>query len=182
MFNKNFFKAISSSNIVELAGTKNHFIVSISETPESYSEMFVLDNGIAISFNHIRTHTFPSPPIKDMTSPHNYLFINICLKGKCEIRLPNQNFMVLSNNRLSLSSELPISDLFFPDSFYNGITVYINTDKLNDYPNNFLQLFGINLSLFLEKFHYNKNSYYNFTTKHISSFSEYLWSKKIQII
>lgn len=98
MFSNNFFRQIKEIKKFSVKGNRENFIISCKKSPESYLEMFLLESGAILGFNHIRNKKFPDFTLSSEYFPSNMIIINICLKGRVELFFPKKTLFQFQIN------------------------------------------------------------------------------------
>ena len=111
---------------------------------------FPLAPGIYLSYIHIHTDFWPVPP---QEKSDHVLLLNYCLHGRCEVTLNNEKVAYLSDGQFALSLQQLAKPCFYPNSFYEGIEVFLDLDILRETPYPLFAELGINLSDLCERFH-----------------------------
>ena len=111
---------------------------------------FPLAPGIYLSFIHIHTDLWPIPPQEES---NHVLLLNYCLHGRCEVTLNNEKYAYLSDGQFALSLQQLAKPCLYPNSFYEGIEVFVDLDILRGTPYLLFAELGIDLPNLCERFH-----------------------------
>lgn len=177
MLDRIFFYKQQLEHVFEFEKNDYSLTVSLKKYPQSYIEFYQLAPGIILAFNHIRNRSFPSNLLSKEDYFPNLLIFDICLEGMCERFSVSDSFLSISKNRIVISSYHPLQELVFQKEYYDGISLYINSDLLDIETEKFLQMANIDFKQFTEKFHFEIYPYYNYATPCIIAFTNYLWKK-----
>lgn len=147
-------------------------------TPDGKSvfDSYELGEGILIAFNQIYRSTWPTFD-KGMQS-YSSLTVNICINGRCDVSLGNSKYTIITKNHIIISTIAPDKDFYYPGSLYEGISLFFDTDKLNNGTKNYLDIFGIDMSKFKDYFCKETGVYLQETNEDINSTIKSLWDIK----
>ena len=178
MFEKNFYEAMTTSDMVDFSGEKEHFKLTLKENPDSYVEMFFLERGVAITFNHIRDREFSTSVMAKEIFPEDMLVIHLCMNGRCDMYFDEDDFVAITNKKVAFSSKLDTNKAIFPSSEYDGISYFISPKILDESPQGFFSLANIKVDDFFAKYNYQKKPYFSFTSDWVNSVASHLWEKR----
>lgn len=134
MFEKNFYEAMTTSEVVDFSGGEEHFKLTLKENPDSYIEMFVLEEGAAITFNHIRNRDFSTSVMAKEFFPEDMLVFHLCMDGRGDMHYAENDFATITNKKVCFSSKLDTDEVIVPLSEYDGISYFLSPDHLDESP------------------------------------------------
>lgn len=134
MFDRSLYHSLKQNSCCRISGNEEHFMIHYPDKfGESYSDLYLLGDGIILLYNHIRTKNLSSviSDVADkMILPGNMMIVNICNEGRCEIMPDDGKMFSLARKRVAISRHLPTSDFKYPDSYFDGLELFIDLDKV----------------------------------------------------
>lgn len=121
---------------------------------DSSIDVVQLWEGILIWVNDIRIKRLIYPMSTFDTD--DYLLLNICHAGRCEVEMVPGNYVYMSPGILNVSASRPKSDYYYPGSIYSGIEFCFNTWILRDRMPDALTAYGFDYAL-LERYAAKEN-------------------------
>lgn len=175
MYDHTFFSALKNSNLFHMTGNPSHFFISPVNSTNEHSELILLDPGCFLAFNQVRSNHWPAFSATRRVVPKDVLFINLCLKGRCDLILSDDSFISLSEGRINFATRYPKSDFSYPNAYYDGIQLLIEPAELAATKRNFLEMTDIDLHRFTRFFDDDKTLYLQFTTQMMDRIASALW-------
>ena len=134
------------SNLCKMAETFENtcLIKRFSHAGEQgHMRILPLFPGISLSHNNIHMHSIPfNEKVKV-----NYLLINYCIEGRCEVNLGNKGFVFMEKGYLSVDSNNAQDDFISPEGYYKGIEVFFDLDQLSQQSSGLLNSFDVDIFL-----------------------------------
>ncbi len=122
---------------------------SFSIDGKSCIDVVPLWDGILLWANEIHRAKLSYPV--NVYDNNDYLLLNICHKGRCEVELKQGKFVYMSPGILNVSASTPKNDYYYPGSLYRGIEICFNMQVLRDKMPEALSSYGFDFSA-LEKY------------------------------
>ena len=97
-------------------------------------------------------------PLHDLNS-RNYIVINLCIDGRCEVVCENNNYIYVVPQLLNINSQTPQNGYQYPGGHYKGIEIALDIDILTRQQPSALTSFGLQLS-FVEELLKKRNGNY----------------------
>lgn len=111
-------------------------------------------DGIVLWANDIRLTKLSYPT--DAYGTNDYLLVNICHSGRCEVELAQGGYVYMSPGILNVSASPPQSSYYYPGGTYGGIELCFNIAYLRDKMPEALTSYGFDYAL-LERYMSKKN-------------------------
>lgn len=121
---------------------------------ESYVDAVRLWNGIILCANDIHLTKLACPVHARYTN--DYLLLNICHTGRCEVELLQGNYVYMSPGILNVNTSPPKSTYYYPGGIYGGIEICFNMRMLRDKMPDALTSYGFHYSA-LERYAAKEN-------------------------
>lgn len=121
---------------------------------ESYIDIVRLWNGILLWANEIHLTKLTCP--MDICNANDYLFLNICHAGRCEVELLQGSYVYMSPGVLNVSASPPKSHYYYPGGIYGGVEICFNMRMLKDKMPDALTSYGFNYAA-LERYAAKEN-------------------------
>ena len=106
-------------------------------------------DGILALFINILSKEWPTASSQEKK---NLIFLNYCVKGRCEINLDNGLTTCISDGELSISKNVAIKQFFYPLKHYEGFELVFNVDILKDKEYLLKDVFDIDITKSLEHY------------------------------
>lgn len=118
---------------------------------------FYLFPGIILSINYVNMHYINCTSDEfTSTSYTDYLRVNYCFEGRCEVKLKDGKYVYVDNNVLCVEDHSPQENFYYPLGFYRGIEISIDKKALTKTDSDLFDLLGISPSKLIEQYG-NKN-------------------------
>lgn len=108
---------------------------------EGLMMMFELFPGIYLSHNDFHMHEVPI----DETKKNDFLLINYCQAGRCEINLDEKGYLFVEQGYLSIDTSMAKQNLVFPGGRYKGIEFFFDLNRLSKRPPEFFADLNIHI-------------------------------------
>lgn len=112
--------------------------------------------GVFFSFNTFRIHEVPVTPLTPAASfdtlSGDFLLINYCIEGRCEVDLGEAGAVIVRNDCISIDTKSPKSRMAFPTGRYEGLELYFDLASLESGACDLLHLFGVDIPALREQF------------------------------
>lgn len=108
----------------------------------------VFDGILALLIN-ISSNEWPTSETSDS---RNLIFINYCIKGRCEVSLDNGLTTCVSEGEISISKSSAIKEFLYPLKQYEGIEFVFDIHTLKNASRFFKDGFGIDIASTLEHY------------------------------
>ncbi len=128
---------------------ETYFTMCLPESEAGNIRHFPLAPGVYLSFIRIHTDFWPVPPQEEAD---HVLLLNYCLHGRCEVTLSNGKLAYLSDGQFALSLQQLAKPCFYPNSFYEGLEVFLDLELLRETPYLLFAELGIDLSELCRRF------------------------------
>ena len=126
-----------------------YFTMRLPDRDAGILRHFPLAPGIYLSFVYIHTNLWPVPQQEDS---NHVLLLNYCRNGRCEVALNNEKYAYLSDGQFALALQQLAKPCLYPNSFYEGIEVFLDLDILRETPYPMFAELGIDLFDLCERF------------------------------
>ena len=93
---------------------------------EGSVKCYTLWPGLYLFENDFYMNEFPS----EITSDYHLMKINFCVKGRCEVKLQNNQYVYLEPNFLNIDSNQEGAMFHFPGGRYLGMELILNPEEL----------------------------------------------------
>lgn len=81
------------------------------------------------------------------------LILNFCVHGRCNASLAQNQYAIVKENQVCVSTVLPTKDFYYPGRLYEGIQLYLDLDILREAQGrDFLSEMGVSLEQIVEVF------------------------------
>ena len=118
---------------------------------------FYLFPGIFLGINYVNMHYINCTSEEfTSTSYTDYLRVNYCFEGRCEVKLKDGKYVYVDNNVLCVEDHSPQENFYYPLGFYRGIEISIDKKALTKTDSDLFDLLGISPSKLIEQYG-NKN-------------------------
>lgn len=127
----------------------NHF--TVQKEKEGLVDFYHLAPGINLSFNQIYTDSWEKGDSSIFSE--QMLVLNFCIRGRCDATLDQNQYAIVSEGHLCVSTILPVRDFYYPGRLYEGIQLYLDRSVLAETNGtNFLSQMGIDVEQIAELF------------------------------
>lgn len=106
-------------------------------------------DGISILKINISSKTWP---ISTSLGRKNFIFLNYCIKGRCEVSLANGLTTCVSEGEICISKSYAIKEFFYPLGKYEGIKLIFDIDTLKQTSEFFINSFDMDILETLEQY------------------------------
>lgn len=157
----------------------NHTRLTLNPTiGQGVIDIYDIFKGITISIIQIASENWPIHQVPDN---NQVIYINYCIKGRCELLLENSEFTYLKDNELCISKIPAMQDCYFPTKYYTGIEWHIDVNMLQIENPKFAEDFGWNV-LDIIDIYAKANSFYSsiMNNELVQLFNEF-WNTKEQM-
>ena len=114
-------------------------------------DLYTLAPGIRISFNEICTSSWEKGD--SSIFGERMLILNFCVHGRCNASLAQNQYAIVKENQVCVSTVLPTKDFYYPGRLYEGIQLYLDLDILREAQGrDFLSEMGVSLEQIVEVF------------------------------
>lgn len=93
-------------------------------------DLYTLASGIRISFNEIYTSSWEKGD--SSIFGERMLILNFCVHGRCNASLAQNQYAIVKENQVCVSTVLPTKDFYYPGRLYEGIQLYLDLDILRE--------------------------------------------------
>ena len=129
--------------------TQNHLV--FQKGNEGRLDLYTLASGIRISFNEIYTSSWEKGD--SSIFGERMLILNFCVHGRCNASLAQNQYAIVKENQVCVSTVLPTKDFYYPGRLYEGIQLYLDLDILREAQGrDFLSEMGVSLEQIVEVF------------------------------
>ena len=129
--------------------TQNHLV--FQKENEGRLDLYTLASGIRISFNEIYTSSWEKGD--SSIFGERMLILNFCVHGRCNASLAQNQYAIVKENQVCVSTVLPTKDFYYPGRLYEGIQLYLDLDILREAQGrDFLSEMGVSLEQIVEVF------------------------------
>ena len=129
--------------------TQNHLV--FQKENEGRLDLYTLASGIRISFNEIYTSSWKKGD--SSIFGERMLILNFCVHGRCNASLAQNQYAIVKENQVCVSTVLPTKDFYYPGRLYEGIQLYLDLDILREAQGrDFLSEMGVSLEQIVEVF------------------------------
>ena len=129
--------------------TQNHLV--FQKENEGRLDLYTLASGIRISFNEIYTSRWEKGD--SSIFGERMLILNFCVHGRCNASLAQNQYAIVKENQVCVSTVLPTKDFYYPGRLYEGIQLYLDLDILREAQGrDFLSEMGVSLEQIVEVF------------------------------
>lgn len=112
--------------------------------------------GIAVWANKVFMNSLPC----DISAAdYQFVKLNYCIGGRCEVLLENGKYVYLTAGMLSIDCNQPKEMFRYPTKQYEGLEVVLNLDELREHPAVILDELGIGTDRVEELAQYNQGSF-----------------------
>ena len=108
--------------------TQNHLV--FQKENEGRLDLYTLASGIRISFNEIYTSSWEKGDSSIFGK--RMLILNFCVHGRCNASLAQNQYAIVKENQVCVSTVLPTKDFYYPGRLYEGIQLYLDLDILRE--------------------------------------------------
>ena len=108
--------------------TQNHLV--FQKENEGRLDLYTLASGIRISFNEIYTSNWEKGD--SSIFGERMLILNFCVHGRCNASLAQNQYAIVKENQVCVSTVLPTKDFYYPGRLYEGIQLYLDLDILRE--------------------------------------------------
>lgn len=178
MTGETFFKMVNESKEFEINGDIDHYFVLPKSENMGESEVYCLSPGVFLIFNEIRDDGYSFLPTNSDVLSKDLININVCMEGSCRIVLSDEEYINVSKGRLYVSAQLPMTEIKFPESYYDGFSLYINLCELDKSEYVFLSQGNIDFNDFIKYFGDIKEAFYNFTDDWMDELLKGIWEMR----
>ena len=98
-------------------------------------------DGILLWGNEIRLDKLSYP--MEMFNENDYLLLNICHAGRCEVELSPGTYVYMSPGTLNVSASPPKSSYCYPGGYYEGIELCLDLRRLKGHMPEALTDYGL---------------------------------------
>lgn len=174
MFDRSFFSQLQLASPYRVEGHDEHFIITCADDPKGHVEFYYLEHGCFLAIYRVRGAIWPSFHVPGADRLPPLLFVNICLKGRCDLTLSDNAYVSLSDHRVAATMHLPKTTFAFPTSYYDGIGFFIMPSMLDTSPSSFLSMCDIDFDAFIKRFHCDQHLYFQFADAEIYALADKL--------
>ncbi len=93
---------------------------------DSYADVCRLWDGVILWGNSVHENKIEFPGYE--TSDWNYISLNICQKGRCEVKLSNDRYVYMMPGNMCINAEKPEQGYIYPGELYEGIEIVFDRD------------------------------------------------------
>ena len=156
--------------------TPNSSYIKIdNERSKGIVHIHKLFDGIFVLFVNIASREWP---ISGSAKKVNYIFLNYCIKGRCECCLDNGLTTCVNEGEVSISSSFAIKDFSYPLKQYEGIEILFAVDELSDCDNILKENFNIDIFKTLEYYTSSKLPFTSEMNVKSRQLMKELWEKR----
>lgn len=116
--------------------------ITFQQDDQGVVDIYMLATGISISFNQIYTNSWTKGDSSIFSD--EMLILNFCIRGRCDASLTGNQYAIVKEGQLCVSTMLPAKDFYYPGRLYEGFQFYIDRAVLRTYDGmDFLAMLGI---------------------------------------
>ena len=151
--------------------------ITINKPNEGTMDFYSLAPGISISFNQIHSSGWPKGDSSVFSD--KMLVLNYCLKGRCDATLDKNQYAIVSEGHVCVSTILPVRDFYYPGRLYEGIQLYLDRLILEKPDStDFLRQLGVYTEQLAELFCQKKGLYLHQMSPSLHELVNKIWSVK----
>ena len=149
----------------------------IQKENEGVMDFYTLAPGINISINQLHTSTWPKGDSSIFSD--RMLVLNFCIKGRCDASLDQNQYAIVSEGHVCVSTILPVRDFYYPGRLYEGIQIYLDRSILEQTEGtDFLSQMGICVEQIVELFCKKNGLYLHQMSTVLCELTDQIWNQK----
>ncbi len=138
----------------EILEEQNYTILKPSNNGDDFIiKVYELFKGVTISFHKIRCEFLPDfLDLSQKNVSDNFLVVNYCINGQCEMLLSNNTFVHQKLNDFSITDELLQDGHTYPKKYYDGVEFFIDLEEVQENSSLLKETFDIDFEHIKERF------------------------------
>ena len=151
--------------------------ITYQQDDDGMVDIYLLAPGISISFNQINTNSWTKGDSSIFSD--EMLILNFCIRGRCDVSLTGNQYAIVKEGQVCVSTILPAKDFYYPGRLYEGFQFYIDRAVLRKQEGtDFLSLFGIPAEQIVEIFCRKSGLYLHRMNEAVEELATQVWSVK----
>ena len=134
-----------------------------------------LFDGILALFVNISSKEWPTTGLEERK---NFILLNYCIKGMCEVSLDNGLTTCVNEGEVSISRSSAIKEFLYPLKKYEGIEILFAIDELSSFDSILKENFNIDILKTLEFYTLSKRPFTSEMNVKSSQLMKELWEKR----
>ena len=134
-----------------------------------------LFNGILALFVNISSIEWPTPGSEERK---NFIFLNYCVKGRCEVSLDNGLTTCVNEGEISISRSSTIKEFLYPLKKYEGVEILFDVDELSSFNSILKEIFNIDIFKTIEYYTLSKRPFTSEMNVKSRQLMKELWEKR----
>lgn len=155
------------------AGKQTHMVMEGDN--DSRVDDYILAPGVSLLFNHIYVSSWG---MGDMPVSDRLLNLNFCINGRCDVSLKRNQYAIVKQNQVCISTIRPDKDFYYPGKLYEGIQLFLELPVLENSKENYFDYLGIDLEYIEQMFCAGTGIYFRQMTDNLSGIVRKAWSSK----
>ncbi len=151
--------------------------ITYQQDNEGMVDIYLLAPGISISFNQIYTNSWTKGDSSIFSD--EMLILNFCIRGRCDATLTGNQYAIVKEGQVCVSTILPAKDFYYPGRLYEGFQFYIDRTILRaGKETDFLSMLGIKTEQIVEIFCRKKGLYLHRMNEAVGELVTQIWSMR----
>ena len=151
--------------------------ITYQQDNEGMVDIYLLAPGISISFNQIYTNSWTKGDSSIFSD--EMLILNFCIRGRCDATLTGNQYAIVKEGQVCVSTILPAKDFYYPGRLYEGFQFYIDRTILRaGKETDFLSMLGIRTEQIVEIFCRKKGLYLHRMNEAVGELVTQIWSMR----
>ena len=172
---KNIFKSTQYAHYIQNSTPNSGYILIDNALGQGRVEAYKIFDEILLLLINISSREWPTA---SNSINQNAIFINYCIKGRCEVCLDNGLTTCIREGEISISKSSAIKAFYYPLKEYEGIEFIFAIDRLAQTDVFFKNNFGLDIIKTLQRYTAEKLPFTVTANAEIQEMMNELWKKK----